>query len=147
MTNDTHEARRSEIRAAMLARAAARRRTRRLAQASLTVACMLAVLGTGWITLRPPTRSTPPVAPEVATADDHAAPSHKIVPAGMSSVLDRAISDDELLDLLREAGEQAGLGIIDGQAELVRWHAEPEEKPSEPGASGARPDEAILASS
>jgi len=149
MTNDTHAPRRAEIRDAMLARAAMRRRTRRLAHGSLTLACVLAVAVTGWITLGPPTGSPAPVAPEAAMVSESTGPgaSHEIIPASTTSVLERAITDDELLDLLHEAGEQAGLGIIDGRAGLVRWNPEPEHDSPEPGASGTRGDSAFLAAS
>lgn len=146
MTSSQRTTRRAEIRDAMLGRAARRRRMRVLVQGSLIACVAIAAIGTAWFVARPPTTPLAP-AESIASADRsaQAAPSHEIVPTTM--VVDRAISDDELLDLLGEAGEQAGLAIIDGRARLVRWHEEPGANTEDLGPSGARPDGVVLAES
>ncbi|MBX3321865.1 MAG: hypothetical protein KF757_02625 [Phycisphaeraceae bacterium] len=127
-------ARRAEIRDVMLARADRRRRTRRIREASMMAACVGAAIGVGWLALRP-TASPAPI--ERRLANDAQVERHIVMdppaeagPAIVrtSTVVSRAISDDELLELLHEAGEEAGLAIIGGEVKLVHWHSRDERK-------------------
>ncbi len=122
------DARRAEIRDVMLARADRRRRTRRIREAALMAACAAAAIGVGWLALRP-TASPAPIERRLANnaeVERHIVmdPPVEAGPATVrtSTVVSRAIDDDELLELLHEAGEEAGLAIIGGQVKLVHWH-------------------------
>lgn len=134
--------RRDDIRAAMLGRADRRRRDRRLGRSALSAACAAAVAATAWTALRTPPSPAPARRSPALAADAGAVPlpgAHEPADADTATVVTRAITDDELVELLAEAGEEAGLAIINGEARLVRWHADPDDDPPTEQGPGAGP--------
>ncbi len=116
------------IRDAMLNRSIERRRTRQRTRAAISIGCMGLVFMLGWLVTAPnnpasKTGESEGLATSIQMTEDQVNQTHTGEFA--QRVTERAISDDELVELLAEAGEQAGLAIIDGQAQLVRWDSEP----------------------
>lgn len=136
--------RRETILAQMLDAAAIRRRRRRARRAALVAAPLLLLAGSAALLLtRPPQAAMPDPRDRIAdsgsneslhggaTAAQAVSWQHATDPRqAAATIVERPLTDDELLELLRANDVEMGLVRIDGDARLVPWST-PEETPDE----------------
>lgn len=140
--------RRERILHEMLAAARMRRRHRRMARAAVASLVFIAGAAAIVITL---TQGAPDARPELAITRP-ATPMPAQVQEHAVGVIERSISDEELVRLLAEGGVEAGLIRIGHEVKVVPWSLEPPEDAdtSEPAGwiprSGSHPAEARAAS-
>lgn len=147
------DARPGQILASMLIAARARRRRNAAARAALVAAPVLVLAlavglmfrgGAGRLSAPPQiaqheqpsdARQGDPLNHVAQTNDNQAG-----APALASRAIEREISDDELVALLRECGAEMGIVRVGHEVKLVPWHPEPEPA-SGPAGRGLSPEE------